>query len=144
MKYICPLCAVDPLSHSLNEVFVKDNLKYYYTCPSKAKLYYDSKSIINHYEGVLSEIPENMSWIWIFDGSDFNFNHFLQMEVGIQLAKLISSKFSNNLEKIIIINPSNYISFTYEIIKPFLNKKMKSIIELNYNFKSFNEIISNL
>jgi hypothetical protein len=66
------------------------------------------------------------------------------MEVGIQLAKLISSKFSNNLEKIIIINPSNYISFTYEIIKPFLNKKMKSIIELNYNFKSFNEIISNL
>jgi hypothetical protein len=144
MKYICPLCAVDPLSHSLNEVFVKDKLKYYYTCPSKAKLYYDSKSIINHYEGVLSEIPENMSWIWIFDGSDFNFNHFLQMEVGIQLAKLISSKFSNNLEKIIIINPSNYISFTYEIIKPFLNKKMKSIIELNYNFKSFNEIISNL
>jgi len=144
MKYICPLCAVDPLSHSLNEVFEKDNLKYYYTCPSKARLYYDSKSIINHYEGVLSEIPENMSWIWIFDGSDFNFNHFLQMEVGIQLAKLISSKFSNNLEKIIIINPSNYISFTYEIIKPFLNKKMKSIIELNYNFKSFNEIISNL
>jgi hypothetical protein len=144
MKYICPLCAVDPLSHSLNEVFVKDNLKYYYTCPSKAKLYYDSKSIINHYEGVLSEIPENMSWIWIFDGSDFNFNHFLQMEVGIQLAKLISSKFSYNLEKIIIINPTNYISFTYEIIKPFLNKKMKSIIELNYNFKSFNEIISNL
>jgi hypothetical protein len=144
MKYICPLCAVDPLSHSLNEVFVKDNLKYYYTCPSKAKLYYDSKSIINHYEGVLSEIPENMSWIWIFDGSDFNFNHFLQMEVGIQLAKLISSKFSYNLEKIIIINPTNYISFTYEIIKPFLNKKMKSIIELNYNFNSFNEIISNL
>jgi hypothetical protein len=144
MKYICPLCAVDPLSHSLNEVFLKDNIKYYYTCPSKAKLYYDSKSIINHYEGVLSEIPENMSWIWIFDGTDFNINHFLQMEVGIQLAKLISSKFSKNLEKIIIINPSNYISFTYEIIKPFLNKKVKSIIELNYNFKSFNEIISNL
>jgi len=144
MKYICPLCAVDSLSHSLNEVFLKDNIKYYYTCPSKAKLYYDSKSIINHYEGVLSEIPENMSWIWIFDGTDFNINHFLQMEVGIQLAKLISSKFSKNLEKIIIINPSNYISFTYEIIKPFLNKKVKSIIELNYNFKSFNEIISNL
>jgi hypothetical protein len=144
MKYICPLCAVDPLSHSLNEVFVKDNLKYYYTCPSKAKLYYDSKSIINHYEGVLSEIPENISWIWIFDSIDFNINHFLQIDVCIQLAQLISRKFSNNLEKIIIINPSNYISITYEIIKPFLNKKVKSIIELNYNFKSFDEIISNL
>jgi hypothetical protein len=144
MKYLCPLCAIDPTSHSLNEVFTTENLKYFYTCPSKAKLYYDSKSIINHYDGVLSEIPENMSWIWIFDGTDFNFNHFSQIDVGIQLAKLISSKFSNNLVKIIVINPSNYISLTYEIIKQFLNKKIKSVIEMNYKLKSFNEIICNL
>ena len=144
MKYLCPLCAIDPSAHSLIEVFKTENLKYYYTCPSKAKLYYDSKSIINHYDGILSEIPPNMYWIWIFDATDFNFNHFLQFDVGIQLAKLISSKFSNNLKKIIIINPSKYISLTYEIIKPFLNKKINSVIEINYNIKSYNEIISNL
>ena len=31
MKYLCPLCAIDPTSHSLNEVFQSENLKYYYT-----------------------------------------------------------------------------------------------------------------
>ena len=107
MKYICLLCLVDPLSHSLNEVFEKNNVIYYYTCPSKAKMYFDTLGIINHYDGVLSEIPENKKWIWIFDGTDFGVKHVLQIEVAIELAKLISSKFSDKLEKIIIINSNS-------------------------------------
>jgi hypothetical protein len=141
MKYICPLCSIDPLSHSLSEVCEKNNIIYYYTCPSKAKLYFDTLGIINHYNGVLSEIPENKKWIWIFDGTEFNLKHFFQIEVAIELAKLISSKFSEKLEKIIIINPNFYIKSVYNIIYPFLNLKMKTIIELNYEFKSLNEIM---
>jgi hypothetical protein len=144
MKYLCPLCAIDPTSHSLNEIFESEQIKYYYTCPSKAKLYYDTNSIINHYEGVFLEIPENMSWIWIFDGTDFNFKHSLQVKVGLELAKLISGKFSNNCRKIIIINPTPYISIIYNIIKPFLNTKIQSVIEINYKIKTYDEIISNL
>ena len=144
MKYLCPLCAIDPMSHSLNEVFKTQNVNYYYTCPSKAKLYYDTKSIINHYDGVLSEIPKNISWIWIFDSTDFNFKHVLQVNVGIELGKLISSKFSNNCKKIIIINPTKYISIIYDFIKPFLNTKIQSVIEINYKIKSYHEIISSL
>jgi hypothetical protein len=141
MKYICPLCSIDPLSHSLSEVCEKNNIIYYYTCPSKAKMYFDTLGIINHYDGVLSEIPENKKWIWIFDGTEFNLKHFFQIEVAIELAKLISSKFSEKLQKIIIINPNFYIKSVYNIIYPFLNVKMKTIIELNYVFKSVNEII---
>ena len=141
MKYICPLCSIDPLSHSLSEVCEKNNIIYYYTCPSKAKLYFDTLGIINHYNGVLSEIPENKKWIWIFDGTEFNLKHFFQIEVAIELAKLISSKFSEKLQKIIIINPNFYIKSVYNIIYPFLNLKMKTIIELNYEFKSLNEIM---
>ena len=75
MKYECPLCLIDPLNHSLSFVLEKEDVLYYYTCASKAKLYFDTVSIINHYDGVLSEIPENKQWIWIFDGTDFNFKH---------------------------------------------------------------------
>lgn len=144
MKYICPLCAIDPTAHSLTEVFETRNLKYFYTCPSKAKLYYDSKSIINHYDGVLSEIPSNSNWIWIFDSTNFNLIHVLQLKVGIELGKLISSKFSKNCKKIIIINPTKYISIIYDFIKPFLNKKIQSLIEFNDKIKSYQEIISSL
>jgi len=144
MSYKCPLCLIDPLSHSLTEFLNKDNTLYYYTCPAKAKFYFDTNSIINHYNGVLSEIPKNKQWVWVFDGLGFGLSHFLQIEVAIELAKLISSKFSNNLKKIIIINPTLYISSIYNIITPFLNEKIKSIIEINYDFKITNDIILSL
>lgn len=139
MVYTCPLCLLDPLSHSLTNFLEKENTYYFYTCPSKAKLYFDTISIINHYNGVLSEIPENKNWVWVLDGMGFGLNHFLQIQVAMELSKLISSKFSKNLEKIIIINPSGYISSVYAIIKPFLNHKIKSIIEINCEIKSINE-----
>ena len=144
MSYKCPLCLIDPLSHSLTEFLNKDNTLYYYTCPAKAKFYFDTNSIINHYNGVLSDIPKNKQWVWVFDGLGFGLSHFLQIEVAIELAKLISSKFSNNLKKIIIINPTLYISSIYNIITPFLNEKIKSIIEINYDFKITNDIILSL
>jgi len=144
MKYTCPFCALDPLSHSLIEITEYNNTIYYYTCPSKAKLYFDAKSIVNHYNGVLSEIPENTQWVWIFDSTNFNMEHFLQIEVGIELAKLISSKFSGNLQKIIIINPNIYISSVYSLVYPFMNEKLRSIVELNYHSKTANDVTANL
>ena len=140
MKYSCPFCTLDPLSHSLIEITEFNNTLYYYTCPSKAKLYFDVKSIINHYDGVLSEIPENKHWVWVFDSTDFNMKHFLQISVGIELAKLISTKFSNNLQKIIIINPNMYILYVYRLVKPFLNKKLRSVIEMNYELKTIKDV----
>jgi len=141
MVYVCPLCQINPLSHSLMEVMEKDNTLYYYTCPSKAELYFDAPSIINHYSGVLSEIAENKQWVWVFDSNDFGLKHFLEMQVAIELSKLISSKFSKNLKRIIIINPTFYVSSTYNIIRPFLNEKLKSIIEINYDYKSISDVI---
>jgi hypothetical protein len=138
MVYQCPLCFLDPFSHSLTKVKQTNNITYFYTCPADAKLYYDVDSIIAHYNGVLSEVKE---WIWIFDSNNFGFKHFIQINVGIELAKLISSKFSKNLLKIIVINPTFYTSSTYNIIYPFLNDKLKSIIEFNYNYKSYKELL---
>ena len=141
MVYTCPLCLLDPLSHSLTNFLEKDNICYFYTCPAKSKLYYDTNSIIDHYNGVLSDIPKNKKWIWVLDVLGFGFNHFLQIEVATELSKLISSKFSENLEKIIIINPSGYVSAVYAIVKPFLNNKVKSIIEINYKIKTVDDIL---
>ena len=140
MQYICPLCELMPSSHSLTKVLEKNETIYYYTCPSQAILYYDVIGIINHYDGVLSEMPENKEWVWIFDSLGFNLNHAMQISVAVELAKLISTKFSKNLKKIIIINPTFYIKMTHKIIMPFLNNKVRDIIEINYESKSAEEI----
>jgi len=143
-SYKCPLCLIDPLNHSLNKLLENDKEIYYYSCPSQAKLYFDVEGIINHYTGELSEIPNNKEWIWIFDSINFGFKHFIQIDVGIKLASLISSKFSKNLKKIIIINPTLYISSTYSIIKYVLNDKVKNLIEFNFDITNKNEIINYL
>ena len=140
MKYICPLCKIMPSSHSLTKLVEKKGIIYYYTCPSQAILYYDVEGIINHYDGVLSEIPENKEWVWIFDSLGFSLIHAMQLNVAIELAKLITNKFSKNLKKIIIINPTFYITVTHKMIMPFLNNKVRDIIEINYETKCAEEI----
>ena len=128
--YICPTCALHPGSHSLSKLYEKENILYYYTCPAKAILYNDKIGRLNHYEGVIGEI--NQPWIWVFDGKDFGFAHSLEVDIGIQLAKIMA-KYSDLLQKIIIINPSVYVSTIYTILYPFLNKKMKDVIEFKDN-----------
>jgi hypothetical protein len=138
---MCPLCKLLPSSHSLKKLLDKKGIIYYYTCPSQAILYYDVKSIINHYDGVLSEMPENKEWVWIFDSLDFSIIHAMQINVAIEVSKLISTKFCKNLKKIIIINPTSYIKITHKMILPFLNNKVKDIIEINNESKYAEEII---
>jgi hypothetical protein len=141
MAYMCPLCNLLPNSHSLKKIIETENTIYYYTCPSEAILYYDVKGIINHYNGVLSEIPKNKEWIWIFDSFGFNLKHALETKVAIEMARLITNKFSNNLKKIIIINPTFYITITHKFLLPFLSEKVKNIIDINYQAKKWEDII---
>jgi CRAL/TRIO domain len=140
MHYTCPVCNLQPSSHSLKKVLEEKELIYYYTCPAKATLYYDVKGIVSHYDGVLSEVPENKEWIWIFDSQDFGFIHAIQTNVAIELAKLISTKFSKNLKKIIIINPTFYVTITHKMIMPFLSNKIRDIIEINHESKCAEEV----
>ena len=139
--YVCPLCKILPSSHSLIKLSERKGIQYYYTCPSQALLYYDVVGILQHYDGVLSEIPANKEWVWIFDSMGFSIVHAMQTKVAIELARLISNKFSENLKKIIIINPSLYITITHKLIKPFLNSKVKDIIEISYETRRPEEII---
>jgi hypothetical protein len=142
MSYKCPLCEIDPLNHSLTKLKETDKILIFYSCPSQAKLYFDCNGIINHYSGVLREIPENKKWIWIFDSKGFNFNHFIQINVGIELSKLILNKFSHNLLSIVIINKTNYVSLTHNLLTPFIGEKINKIITFNDNIKTINDIIN--
>ena len=128
MSFVCKICEEDPTSHSLKNMGTHDNITYFYTCPAKATKYADTEGIIEHYDGVLSENVGK--WTWIFDCKDFNTKHLLEINVGIQLAKLITNKFSHNLEQIIIINRTWHVKIVLEFVYPFLNNHMKSIITI--------------
>jgi len=127
MSYVCPICASQPGAHSLTKMYERDNIEYYYTCPAKATMYNDTVGIINHYKGVLKEI--HGPWVWIFDGTGFNLAHSLEVSIGIQLAGILSTCI--NLQKIVIINPTIYVSVIYTVLYPFLNERLKGMIDFN-------------
>ncbi len=128
--YVCPKCSIMPSSHSLTKI-TKKGILYYYTCPSKAIMYNDVQGIVDHYDGMLREIPEHKKWVWVFDSIDFGFMHAIQTTVAIEIAKIIN-KYSKHLTKIIIINPTFYIKMMHTFLLPFLDLKVKDIIEMNY------------
>lgn len=126
--YSCAICENDPTSHSFKNIGIHNNTTHYYTCPAKASKYYDTDGIIGHYDGVLSENENN--WTWIFDCEGFSTKHLLEINVGIQLAKLITKKFSHNLDRIVIINPTWHVKLVLYLVKPFLNDHVNSIITI--------------
>lgn len=128
MSFRCKICEEDPTSHSLKNLGIYDDIAYFYTCPAQATKYNDATGIIEHYDGVLSE--NTNKWAWIFDCKDFETKHLLEINVAIQLAKLITNKFSHNLERIIIINQTWHIKLLLDLVYPFLNGHMKSIITI--------------
>jgi hypothetical protein len=120
--YICPVCAADSTSHSLKKI--DDNL--FYTKPSEATKYWDRDGIYNHYDGVLGEVVG--PWSWVFDADGFDMKHMLEVDVAISLARLITTKYSHNLNYILILNPSWKVKVILKIVMPFLNEKIRSLI----------------
>ena len=130
ITYKCPICTTFPNSHSFQFTGIYKSNIIMYTCPEKAIRYDDHEGIINHYEGVLKNI-EGKKWIWLFDAKNFSIKHYLQINISIDLAKLISRpENSDNLQYILIYRPSWHLYLTLELIKPFLSEKLKSIIKI--------------
>jgi hypothetical protein len=123
----CPVCALDPTSHSLKRLEeLEDGTVVMYTKPAEATRYWDRDGILFHYDNSLSQISGD--WIWIFDAEGFSAKHMFEIGVATSLAHLISSKYSERLRKIIITNPSPIVELVVIIVKPFLNKRMRSLI----------------
>jgi hypothetical protein len=141
MPYVCPICKLFPSSHSFTKLSEKKDIIYYYTCPAKARLYYDVEGILQHYNGILSEHPPHKKYIWILDGADFSLTHALQINVAREIIQLISNKYSDNLEKIIVINSGTFVWMIYNTILPFLNDHLKKIIVFHYEYTTLQEII---
>jgi hypothetical protein len=123
----CPVCALDPTSHSLKRLEnLEDGTVVMYTKPADATRYWDRDGILFHYDNSLSQISGD--WIWIFDAEGFSAKHMFEIGVATGLARLISTKYSERLRNIIIANPTPIVELVVIIVKPFLNKRMKLLL----------------
>jgi len=126
MPFICKICEKCPTSHSLVKFEETPERIIYYTCPSSATNN-ETDGIIQHYDGVLSEM-NGKDWIWILDLNGFGMKNFMEIGNGIALARLITEKFSEHLQKIIVINQNAFTSAIYAIVKPFLSESVQKLV----------------
>lgn len=124
MSFVCSICANDPTSHSFVRLEERQGVQYFYSCPSKATRYDDADGILYHYSGMLAEL-NGKPWAWIFDSTGFGVKHFLQFQVAIGLAKLISQTY---VKKIYIVHPTWHIKCTLNMVWPFLSKSTRECI----------------
>ena len=124
----CPICALDPTSHSLKRLEDEDDgTIVMYTKPGEATRYWDRDGILLHYDIVLSQIQGD--WVWIFDADGFSMKHMMEFNVATSLSRLISAKYSERLTKIIVKNPTPIIELVIILVRPFLNKKLQALIQ---------------
>ncbi len=124
--HCCPICEVDPSSHSFKIIGKVGDKYVLYTCPAEATKYKDRQGIKLHYKNTLDKI-NNEKWIWIFDSKNLTKEHVIEIKVAISIAKIISK--NKNLTKIVIKNPTWHINAIIPIVKPFLPKDLE--IEIN-------------
>ena len=124
-NYVCPVCKIDPSSHSFKIIKADSTRNVYYTCPADCTNT-DTDSIIAHYDGMLQE-NKATSWYWVVDCKGFGIKQALEIHTASQLATLIV-KYSQNLKKIIIVNANIYIKSILAIVKPLLSEKVQNII----------------
>jgi len=131
MSFVCTICEKIPNSHSFIKFDETVERVVYYTCPSQAT---NNKidGILKHIDGVLRETKDK-DWTWILDLKGFSTKQFLEINNTISIVKIINDKYSDKLQKIIIINSNSYASKIFKIIKPFFNKRIQSIIFFSSN-----------
>jgi hypothetical protein len=136
MSFKCELCETSPASHSFEKLKEYTEKNVFYTCPSLATNN-EITGIIEHYDGVLKEL--NADWIWIIDFNNFKMKNFLKTEDSFKLIQFITKNHISTLKKIIVINQNIHVDNMYAIMKPMINRKIKSILYF-YGKKELNTL----
>ena len=128
MKDICLKCYNNPNAHSFKILNINNyNKTVFYTCPGDAEDYADYDGILLHYENML-KFNKNKDWIWVFNCNGLQIKHSREFNTAKGVATLISEKYLHNIKQIYVINSNFVLNIILNIVWPFLNDKIKSLI----------------
>jgi|LauGreDrversion4_2_1035121.scaffolds.fasta_scaffold32039_6 hypothetical protein len=115
----CGVCSTDPSSYVLRKVADKGLYTVFYTHPSKVKTAFRPDDIIAHYQHRLHE-NGSKKWVWVFDGSQFDTDHIMELKTGQGIAELLAGPYGDLLVEIKIINPTIHLKVLLKVIRPFM------------------------
>jgi len=120
----CPICTTDPSTFVFRKISEKPTHAVYYTHPSKVKTEHPADHIIAHYTHRLQENGAK-PWIWIFDGTQFDTDHIMELKTGQGIAELMKGLYTDSLLEIKIINPTIHLKILLKVIQPFMDDALR-------------------
>lgn len=115
----CPLCTKDPTTVVFRRIADKPSHTVFYTHPSKVKGSPSAEEIIAHYRHRLEEKGVK-PWLWVFDGSQFDTDHIMELKTGQGIAELLKGGNLASLVEIRVINPTIHLKVLLKVIQPFM------------------------
>jgi len=126
MENICKICYNSPGSHSFSLICkTLDDEYIFYTKFANAKLYDDTKGILNHVQTYLSYINPD-KWIWIVDCVGFEFKHSLEIQTAYGLINII--KTFGKLKYMFITNSNMFFDTMFSIVKVIIGDDLRKKI----------------
>jgi hypothetical protein len=126
MENICSICYNEPFSHSFSLICKTDDDVYiFYTKFANAKLYDDTKGILNHTNNYLSYINPN-KWIWIVDCIGFELKHSLQIKTALGLINII--KTFGKLKYMFVTNSNIFFEGLFKFVSSVFTEELKKKI----------------
>jgi len=142
---LCPYCQTyGANTHSFSEIARTPRFgRIIYTCISKAEDYSNKNAIVTHITNTLDDEPM-IGWSWIFDCRDLKMKHTLQLDIAVALSRLISGKYAERLQMIIILNPTAGVDTIVKHVLPlfrpeslqYMRKLKGSALEIYMALKS--------
>lgn len=104
----CPLCSVDPTSHSFEAIGHSGQVKIFYTNPAKATSNEPAKEKLVNIQHHLRAIAGS-PWIWVFDFADATMKDYMGLEFSRMVAEVLDKEHGQSLQKILIVNTGSIV-----------------------------------
>lgn len=129
----------DSVNFSFSKIMERGGMITYYTCPAKSSNDANTADILTYYDNVLTEEKGNKLWRWVLDCKDFGEGHSNQLSVAHGVIKLLKNKHGSTLTEIKIINKTWQVTLILNILWPFLDKHLRSVIDVEQEKKKISK-----
>ncbi|NDB86050.1 MAG: hypothetical protein EB127_25620 [Alphaproteobacteria bacterium] len=120
----CPLCVIEPRSHSFRPQGSIGNITYYYTAPVEATERIRSEEQYALFKRHLDGALQRGSWIWIFDCSGMGIDHYTSVAFMNNIVHTLIAEHDEALQEVLIVHPSMWIRSAVWALTPFMNANL--------------------
>lgn len=125
----CPLCLINPDSHSFTNFGKLGETHLLYTAAARVLDYKETPEKIINFKMHLDTM-KGKRWIWVLDSGDMEIKHYSSMNYTRQLAQLLMKDHEETIQGIWILRPNLWMRTTLKFLKTLFKAGLFSKVRI--------------